>query len=59
LPEKKRKREIVEVAKFIPLDGSLPEVELIKIKKSSKKRMKKRRRSVEEELYCIQMDILQ
>ncbi|HHW15830.1 MAG TPA: hypothetical protein GXX31_00365 [Methanothermobacter sp.] len=59
MPEKKRKREIVEVAKFIPLDGSLPEVELIKIKKSSKKRMKKRRRSVEEELYCIQMDILQ
>jgi len=57
LPEKKRKKEIVEVVKFIPLDGSIPEVEPIKIKKSSKKRRKKR--SVEEELYCVQMDILQ
>ncbi|BAW31451.1 complement component 3-1 [Methanothermobacter sp. MT-2] len=57
MPEKKRKKEIVEVVKFIPLDGSIPEVEPIKIKKSSKKRRKKR--SVEEELYCVQMDILQ
>ncbi|MDI9624672.1 MAG: hypothetical protein QFX38_07285 [Methanothermobacter sp.] len=57
MPEKKRKREIVEVAKFIPLDGSLPEVEPIQIKKSSKKKMKKR--NVEEELYCVQMDIYQ
>ncbi|BDH79568.1 hypothetical protein MTTB_09470 [Methanothermobacter tenebrarum] len=57
MPREKRKREIVEVVKFIPLDGSLPEVKPIKIKKSSKKRTKKRR--VEEELYCVQMDILQ
>ncbi|MGB9845478.1 MAG: hypothetical protein ACPLF9_06970 [Methanothermobacter tenebrarum] len=54
---KKRKRETVEILKFNFEYGGFLEVEPVKIKKSSKKRRKKR--SVEEELYCVQMDILQ
>ncbi len=56
MTEKKRKREIVEILKFKPEYGSFPEVELVKIKKSPK-RTKKKKRNVEEELYCFLMDL--
>ncbi|HIH61877.1 MAG TPA: hypothetical protein HA298_04235 [Methanobacteriales archaeon] len=53
---KKRKRETVEILKFKLEYGSFPEVEPVKIKKSPKK-AKKKKRNVEEELYCLLMDL--
>jgi len=53
---KKRKRETVEILKFNFEYGGFPEVEPVKIKKSPKK-AKRRKRSVEEELYCFLMDL--
>jgi len=52
----KKKRETVEILKFKLEYGSFPEVKPVKIKKSTKK-TKRKKRNVEEELYCLLMDL--